>query len=74
MFCTVKLLWDEETRLWSTDADEVLCLVLESDSFDVLIERVRLAAPELLEINHGYKGPVQLRFEVERIDTLNKAS
>jgi len=34
MTCTVKLLWDNESGMWSTDADEILRLVLESDSFD----------------------------------------
>ena len=74
MVCNVKLVWDEETRLWSTEADDVLRLVLESNSFDTLVERVRLAAPEMLELNHGYKGLVQLCFEVERVDILEQAS
>jgi len=74
MECTVKLVWDEETSLWSTEADEVLRLVLESYSFDVLVERVRMAAPEMLELNHGYKGPVHLRFEAEREEMLNMVS
>ena len=74
MVCTVKLIWDNETCLWSTEADDVLRLVLESNSFDKLVERVRLAAPEMLELNQGYKGPVKLRFEVERVDYLEMVS
>ena len=74
MECIVKLIWDDETRLWSTEADDVLKLVLESDSLDALVERVRIAAPEMLELNYGYKGQIKLKFETERIDTLDLVS
>ena len=66
--CTVKLVWDD--GIWYTKADEELGIVLESSSFDTLIERVRMAVPEMLELNCGYKGDVQLSFEAERIDNL----
>ena len=66
--CTVKLIWDD--GIWYTKADEELGIVLESSSFDALIGRVRTAVPEMLELNCGYKGEVQLTFEVERVDNL----
>ena len=66
--CTVKLVWDD--GIWYTKADEELGLVLESGSFDALIERVRMAVPEMLEMNCGYRGEIQLSFEVERVDNL----
>ena len=65
---TVTLIWDD--GIWYTKADEELGIVLESGSFDALIERVRIAVPEMLELNFGYKGEVQLTFEVERVDNL----
>ena len=74
MKCTVKLIWDLETNKWHTETDDVLCLALESYSFDVLVERVRMAAPEMIELNSGYKGPVQLHFEIERTDILKMVS
>jgi hypothetical protein len=74
MECTVKLIWDGETNKWHTETDNILCLALESYSFDVLVERVRIAAPEMIELNSGYKGAIQLRFEAERTDTLEMAS
>ena len=74
MECTVKLIWDQETDRWHCESDDNLCITLEAASFDVLVERIRIAAPEMLELNCGYKGPIQLRFEAERIETLNKAS
>jgi hypothetical protein len=65
------MVWDSETKLWHTITGSPLRLVLESDSFDVLVERVRLAAPEMLELNRNYKGPIKLIFEIERVDDLN---
>jgi len=67
MKCTVKLVWDEETDIWYTETSDIPGLVLHSSSFDTLIERVRLAAPELLEENLNYAGPVYISFEAERI-------
>jgi len=40
---------------------------LESESFDELIEKVRIAAPELLHLNCKYEEPVYLIFEAVRI-------
>ena len=67
MKCVVKLIWDNESCKWYTDTDDVLCLNLESGSFDALVERVRVAAPEMLELNCGYRGPVQITFEALRM-------
>ena len=64
--CTVKLIWDD--GIWYTKADEELGIVLESNSFDALIERVRIAVPEMLELNCGCKDEVQLTFEMVQPD------
>ena len=74
MNCLVKIIWDSESCKWYTDTDDMLCLNLESDSFDTLLERVKMAAPEMLELNCGYAGPVQITFEAFRIDILEKVS
>ena len=74
MECSVKLIWDQETDRWHSESDNNLCITLEAASFDVLVERIRVAAPEMLELNCGYKGPIHLKFEVERVETLNMVS
>ena len=66
--CTVKLVWDD--GIWYTKSDEELGIVLESGSFDALVERVRIAVPEMLELNCGYTGEILLSFEIERADNL----
>jgi hypothetical protein len=44
------LTWDDEAQIWLAQNDEIP-LALESGSLDALIERVRVAAPELLNLN-----------------------
>jgi hypothetical protein len=47
----IQLLCDNEASVWVATSQDVPGLVLESGSFDALIERVRYAIPELLELN-----------------------
>ena len=61
----VNLVWDDEAGVWVATSDDIPGLVLESGSFDALLERVRFTAPELLTLNHSDK-PVTLTFLSER--------
>lgn len=47
----VNFTWDNEADVWIATSKDIPGLVLESGSFDELIERVRFAIPELLELN-----------------------
>ena len=47
----IDLLWDPDACVWVATSVDVPGLVLESGSYDALIERVRYAIPELLELN-----------------------
>lgn len=49
---TVYLTWDDEAEVWVATSPNVTGLVLESESLDKLIQRVKEATPELLELNH----------------------
>lgn len=49
----VKFRWDAENAVWTATSDDVRGLVLESGSFDALLERVKQAVPELLALNGG---------------------
>ncbi len=66
----IKLTWDPDTCVWIAESDDVPGLVLESGSFDALIERVRFAVPELLELNGTAPAPVQIRMVSERCERL----
>ena len=62
----IRFIWDCDTGVWIATSDDVPGLVLESGSFDALVERVRFAVPELLELN-GAKAPaLALTFLSER--------
>ena len=45
------MLWDSEASVWVATSDDVPGLVLESGSFDALVEKVKIAAPELIALN-----------------------
>ena len=53
---TVNIIWDDEARVWMATGDDVPGLILESDSYDRLVERVKAAVPELLKLS-GRKEP-----------------
>lgn len=48
----VNLKWDDEAYVWYATSDDIPGLVLESGSIDALIERVKIAAPEIMELNN----------------------
>ncbi|MCL2806253.1 MAG: DUF1902 domain-containing protein [Treponema sp.] len=60
----VLLTWDDEASVWVAENDDIP-IALESDSLDTLIERVRIAVPEILELNENIKK-VSLHFKMER--------
>ena len=74
MVFSVKLYWDDESCMWHCESDDIPGLLLESNSCDALIERIRLAAPEMLELNLNYKGPVVISYETVRTDKLEMVS
>ena len=47
----VTLTWDSEACIWTAVSDDIPGLVLEADTVDKLIQKVLLAAPELIELN-----------------------
>ena len=69
MELTIKMTWDAEACVWIAESNDVPGLVLESGSFDALLERVRFAVPELLALNNA-KAPVTLNFQSERRERL----
>ena len=68
MSCRINFTWDEDAAVWIATSNDVPGLVLESGSFDALIERVRYAVPELLELNHETQPVIDMTFISERHD------
>lgn len=51
----IKILWDEEAKVWSIVDSDVPGLVAEAPSQAALLAKIRILVPELLELN-GYPG------------------
>ena len=64
---TIILTWDEEASVWIAESSDVPGLILESNSFDDLIERVKITVPELLELSGTNRTQVKLHFKAERL-------
>ena len=64
---TVLWTWDEEAQVWYCTSEDIPGLILESGSLDVLIERARYAAPELLELMGHDSANASLSFNAERL-------
>jgi len=60
----ILLAWDDEASVWTAVNDDIP-IALESESLDLLIERVRKAAPELLELNRKKHTDITLHFSME---------
>ena len=60
----ILLIWDDEAQRWYAQNDDIPIL-LEDDSLDALISRVKLAAPEMLEINNRPHTGIHLVFKME---------
>ncbi len=60
----VDLNWDAEASVWIATSEDIPGLALEGGSFDALLERVRYAVPELLELN-GCQKAAALIFATE---------
>ena len=56
--------WDAEADVWYATSADVPGLVAESDSLDTLIEDVKQLTPELLGLNRGVRGPVEISLVV----------
>jgi hypothetical protein len=61
----ISLTYDDEARVWIAESGDIPGLILESGSLDALIERVRYAVPELLELS-GDTANVSLSLKAER--------
>lgn len=66
MKCIINVTWDSDAAVYIATSENVPGLVLESGSFDALIEKVRIAVPELLKLNNSKADIIDLTFLSER--------
>ena len=68
----VQLVWDDEAKVWMATSDDIPGLILEDDSADKLIQRVMLAAPEIIELN-GVEKRQDIYFHCDRHERVASA-
>ena len=73
MDCIIICTFDNESQRWTAVSDDKYGLVLESNSIEALMERVKIAMPDMLEFTCGYTGPIKLHFKAERTAQLEAA-
>ena len=56
----IAFFWDEEACVWIATSEDIHGLILEHVSLDTLMEKVRLAVPELLEIENKLHGDIEI--------------
>ncbi|MCL2271178.1 MAG: DUF1902 domain-containing protein [Treponema sp.] len=61
---SITLSFDDEAQKWYAQNDEIP-IILEDFFLDILIKRVKLAVPEMLEINNLPKTDIYLTFKME---------
>ena len=52
--------WDAETRVWTATSEDVPGLVIEAETLDALVDEAKLLVPDLLELNCGLRGPMDV--------------
>ena len=62
----IEVFWDNEAEAWGAVNDEIP-LALESNSLDLLIDRVGVVTPEILALNGKDTTKYTLRFRAERV-------
>ena len=65
----IEVTWDSEAGVWCAICDEIP-LAMESNSFDALIERVKVAAQEILALNGKMGEPAQLCFKTDHRESI----
>jgi Domain of unknown function (DUF1902) len=71
----VRAHWDQETRVWVADSEEVPGLASESETVEARVTKPKLLIPGLLELN-GVPGEGEITFElfIRRFDTAEGAA
>ena len=65
----INFTWDDEAGVWIATNDDIPGLVLESGSYDALLERTRFAVPELLKLNAATTPVLSLTFRSPMCNT-----
>ncbi|HJU18485.1 MAG TPA: DUF1902 domain-containing protein [Stellaceae bacterium] len=74
---TIKAEWDGEAEVWVASSDDVPGLATGADTFEELIEKLKVVVPELLEENgllSSGSDNVPFAVLVERVEYARRAA
>lgn len=57
--------WDNDANVWVAQSDDVPGLVTEGETFQILVEKLKVMIPELLDENGYADGEPEIPFEVQ---------
>lgn len=66
--------WDPEVRRWVATSNDVPGLAIESESIELLLERLAVVVPELYEANGISQPPAQFELLARRYDPIRPAA
>ena len=69
MSYTIDINWDCDAGVWYAICDDIP-LALENESFDMLIERVKITASEILSLNGNYSDLIELHVKADRTESI----
>lgn len=59
--------WDADASVWWADSDQIIGLVAEAPTVELLVEELRGIVPEIMALNsQGTGGPINLRVVATR--------
>lgn len=60
--------WDPEAGVWWAESVDIKGLVAESETVEGLLEEIRAVVPDLMQLNHGITGSVQINLLADRTE------
>jgi predicted RNase H-like HicB family nuclease len=58
--------WDDEARVWVASSDDVPGLITEAETTEILLEKLGVLVPELLELSGSPPAPVRILLHSDR--------
>ena len=56
----IEAFWDNEANVWVATSEDALGLTLEAETVEALVEKLRLAVPEMIELNDPDYGHMDI--------------
>ena len=71
----VKFTWHDDERIWLAESSSNnYGLTADSNSFDGLLEKVKIILADAAEMDMNYKGEIKLKLDVDHTVTLNTSA